>query len=77
LSLYNSSFSAQVPCILVCALCVRLPTRGFPVLSVVLEPLFGFLTLDSSRYILCIHHGLLPSLEWRSCGHFIQCAPAC
>ena len=47
--IYTIKFSAQVPCILVCVLCARLPTCGFLVPSAALEPLFGSLTLDSSR----------------------------
>ena len=49
LEFIQSSFSAQVPCILLCVLCARLPTCGFLVLSAALEPLFGSSTLDSSR----------------------------
>jgi hypothetical protein len=49
LEFIQSSFSAHVPCILVCVLCVRLPTCGFLVRSAALEPLFGSSTLDSSR----------------------------
>ena len=60
LSLYNSSFSAQVPCILVCKLCVRLSTCGFLVLSAALEPLVGSLTLVSLRQISRIHPRLIP-----------------
>ena len=37
----QSNFCAQVPCILVCVPCVRLPTRRFLVLGAALEPLRG------------------------------------
>jgi hypothetical protein len=49
LEFIQSSFSAQVPCILVCELCARLPTCGFLALSAALEPLSGSSPLDSSR----------------------------